>query len=52
MLILKCMFLFIGVWFSIINYGRMKFKNDISTINYLLQALGIVGFIILHFNLI
>lgn len=47
--IIKFICLLIGIWFSIINIGRMKCKQDVSTSNTFLQALGITGFIFLQF---
>ena len=47
--IIKFICLFIGIWFSIVNIGRMKCKQDVSTSNTFLQALGITGFIFLQF---
>ena len=47
--IIKFICLLIGIWFSIVNMGRMKYKQDVSTSNTFLQALGITGFIFLQF---
>lgn len=49
---LKVLFLFIGIWFSIINFGNIFYKADVPPINVFLQTIGIVGFMMLHFNLI
>lgn len=45
MLILKAIFLFIGIWWSIVNLYRLCYKVELSTVNILLQAIGIAGFI-------
>lgn len=47
--IIKFICLLIGIWFSIVNMGRMKYKQDVSISNTFLQALGITGFIFLQF---
>ena len=46
---LKLIFLFIAIWFTIINIGRIMLKNDVSVINGVLHAIGITGFIYLQF---
>ena len=47
--IIKFICLLIGIWFSIVNIGRMRYKQYVSTSNTFLQALGITGFIFLQF---
>lgn len=47
--IIKFICLFIGIWFSIINMARMKYKQNLPIPNTFFQALGITGFIFLQF---
>lgn len=47
--IIKFICLFIGIRYSIVNIGRMMYKQDIPSSNTFLQALGITGFIFLQF---
>lgn len=47
--ILKLLFLFIAVWFTIINVAKLVLKNSLSTGNLFWQAVGIVGFVYLQF---
>ena len=49
---LKIIFLFIAVWMTLVNTGKMWYKHAIPFLNFLLQTVGIVGFIVLQFNLI
>lgn len=48
---LKIMFLFLGVWFSIINGSKLKYGQELSAINMCMQSVGIVGFIVIQFGL-
>lgn len=50
--VLKITFLFLAVWFSIINVGKIIYKDEVGAFNILIWAIGIVGFIALQFNLI
>lgn len=47
--IVKFICLFVGIWLSIVNTGRLKYEQDISAPCSFLQALGITGFIFLQF---
>lgn len=47
--IIKFICLLIGIWFSIVNIGRMKYGQNVPAVNTFLQALGIAGFIFLQF---
>lgn len=47
--IIKFICLFIGIWLSIVNVGRMKYKQDVPVANLFFQALGITGFVFLQF---
>lgn len=38
-----------GTWYTIINTGRMKYRQEIPSSNSFIQALGITGFIFLQF---
>jgi len=49
--ILKIGFLFIAVWFSIVNFSRLTYKQDLSAVNFIYQAIGIVGFLVIQFKL-
>ncbi|ALS22151.1 hypothetical protein [Paenibacillus naphthalenovorans] len=51
-LALKVLFLFLGVWWTLVNTGKFFKNNDIPSWNIFLQALGIVGFIVLQFDLL
>jgi len=46
MFILKLVFLFFAVWFTIINIGRVLLKERVPGSNLLIQAIGITGFIV------
>ena len=50
--ILKIIFLFIAVWMTLVNVGNIWCKHAVPILNFLLQTSGIVGFIVLQFNLI
>lgn len=45
---LKLVFLFIAVWFTLINTGRLISKQVISVNNIFIQAVGITGTIYLY----
>jgi len=45
----KFIFLFIAIWFTLINTFMLFAKRNIPFINIFIQALGITGFIILQF---
>lgn len=49
MIILKFICLFLGIWLTIVNVGRVIYKQEVSSSNLFLQALGITGFIFLQF---
>ena len=49
--ILKIGFLFLAVWFTIINTSKIISKNGVSGENILLQTIGIVGFVVIQFGL-
>jgi len=48
LLILKIVFLFVGVLFTLTNVIRTTLKNDVSAANMIYQAIGITGFIVLQ----
>jgi len=50
--VIKIVFLFLGILFTIANTYRTVLKNDIPAINVILQTIGIVGFIVCHWNLL
>lgn len=47
--VLKILFLFLAVWMSIVNISRLVCKNRIPWVNFILQSVGIVGFLYLQF---
>lgn len=47
--IIKFICLFVGIWYSIVNVGLMKYEQDVPALNTFFQALGITGFIFLQF---
>ena len=49
---LKIIFLFIAVWMTLVNTANIWCKHAVPILNFLLQTVGIVGFIVLQFNLI
>lgn len=42
---LKIVFLLLAVLFTIVNIGRIYYKQQIPVMNFILQAIGITGFI-------
>ena len=46
-LVLKALFLFIGIWFTIINTIKVYTKDELLSINVIIQSIGIAGFIFL-----
>lgn len=46
--IFKALFLFIGIWFTLINGVRLYGENDISASNLFVQAFGVSGFVFLQ----
>jgi hypothetical protein len=51
MVTLKALFLLFGVWFTIINTTRVYGKFGVSAGNFLFQAIGIVGFLFIQFEM-
>ncbi len=49
MLILKILFLFVSIWFTLINTLRLTAKQNIHWSNLVIQAIGITGFITIMF---
>lgn len=49
MKILELIFLFLAVWWTIINGTKTLYSERIPTLNFILHALGIVGFIACRF---
>lgn len=52
MIFLKIAFLFMAVWFTVVNTSRVMCKQDIPPANFLVQTIGIVGFIVMQFDLL
>lgn len=50
--ILKVVFLFVSIWFTLININLSVCKNDIPVANIVIQAIGIAGFLTLQFDLL
>ena len=48
MLYLKIGFLFLAIWFSLVNSIRFFKSNSIPGMNIILQAIGITGFIVIQ----
>ena len=42
---LKLLFLFLAVMWTLVNTARFIGKQDIPALNFILQAIGITGFI-------
>jgi heme/copper-type cytochrome/quinol oxidase subunit 1 len=51
MIILKIIFLFIAVLFTINNLTRIKYRQELNKGNFIFWAIGIVGFIVIQFKL-
>ena len=52
MIILKIVFLFLAILMSLINFSRINYRMDVPSLNFVLQSIGIVGFIVIQFNLL
>ena len=48
--ILRIAFLFLAIWWTIVNTGKMIYRSRVSTANILIQAIGITGTIVLFFD--
>lgn len=44
--VLRFIFLFIGVWFTIINTSKVCLRNSVPFANFFYQSIGITGFVI------
>lgn len=44
----KLLFLFIAIWFTTVNISRMRMRSNIPAVNFIIQAIGITGFIYLQ----
>lgn len=49
--VLEILFLSVGVLFTMINLGKFYAKDDVPWGNMTLWALGVTGFIVLHWLL-
>lgn len=47
--ILKIVFLFLGVWWSLINTVKTIRGQELSVLNFIFQAIGITGFVYIQF---
>lgn len=50
--ILKVIFLFLAVMMTISNIGKLIYKSNIDAGSVIWQSIGIVGFVVIQFNLI
>lgn len=50
-IVIKCICLFLAIWFTIVNTVKMVYKQNIPVNNFFIQAIGITGFLILQFRL-
>ena len=48
---LEIAFLLLGILFTLVNLSRLVYNETIPTINMLLWAIGVTGFIALHWVL-
>ena len=48
MLIIKIICIFLVVLFTLVNSALVLHKNTVPAINFILQAIGITGFIVLQ----
>lgn len=48
MIYLKIFFLFIAIWWSLVNISKMYYKEVVPPGNILIQAFGITGFIVIQ----
>ena len=44
----KGIFLFLGIMLTFVNFAKAYMKNTIPTLNFIIQSIGITGFIILQ----
>jgi len=51
LIVLKIIFLFLGVRWTIVNVGKMLYKQRVPSTNILYQTIGIVGFVVIQFNM-
>lgn len=51
MLCFKILFIFMSVFFTTVNIARMYGKQNVPVANFLYQAIGITGFIVLEWLL-
>lgn len=50
--IIKIIFLIVAVFFTLVNTSRAANKQSVPFVNFATQTIGIVGFIVLQFNLL
>jgi len=48
---LKIICLFLAIWLGFINLGKLKYRHAIPPMNFLIMTIGIVGFVVIQFNL-
>ena len=49
--IVKFISLVVAIWFSIVNFGRMKYGQEVSSQNFAVQSVSIAVFVFIQFNL-
>lgn len=47
----KVIFLFLGIWWTIVNVGRIICHQNVPSMNVVLQTIGITGFVVIQFLL-
>jgi hypothetical protein len=47
----KLIFLFMAVFFTLVNTARLFRKEAVYPFNFICQAVGIVGFVVIQFEL-
>ena len=50
--ILLVVFLALGVWSTLVNTAKLIGRNSIPALNFVIQAVGIVGFLVIFFDLL
>jgi hypothetical protein len=51
MVYIKFISLVIAIWFTVVNLGLIKHKQDVSALNILIQAISIAVFVFIQFKL-
>lgn len=51
MIIVKFISLVIAIWFTVVNLGMIKHRQDVSALNILIQSISIAVFVFIQFKL-